>query len=320
MGERNRGSTLIILAATLSLPVAPALAQTYPNKVVRIVTSEPGSTTDILARVAAKGLTPVLGQQVIVDNRGTLGADHVARAAPDGYTLLFYGSSVWTMQFFRKLSYDPVKDLAPISTGMAQAIVLVTHPSLPVRNVQELIALAKARPGELNYGAGSVGATPHLAMELFKDLAKVDIVRVAYKGTGPATLALLSGEVQLMFTGAGSVMPTFVKDGKMRAIAVATAKPTPLTPGLPTVNASGLPGYEFTSVAGFFAPAGTPAPIIRQLSDEITKVLARPEVKEPFAASGVDVFGTTPEEFGSRVKADIERWGRLISAARINQK
>jgi tripartite-type tricarboxylate transporter receptor subunit TctC len=297
---------------------APASAQQYPTKVVRIVTSEPGSTTDILARVAAQGLTPALGRQVIVDNRGTLGADHVAKSPPDGYTILFYGSSVWTMQFFRKLSYDPVKDLAPISVGMAQAIVLVIHPALPVKNVKELVALAKARPGELNYGAGSVGATPHLAMELFKHIAKVDITRVAYKGTGPATLALLSGEVQVMFTGAGSVMPSYVKQGKMRAIAVSTAQPTPLTPGLPTVNASGLPGYEFTSVAGFFAPAGTPQPIINLLSQEISKVLARQDVKDQFASSGVDVYGTTPEEFGARVKADVDRWGKVIAATGMN--
>ena len=307
------------VVAALLVCAVPAAAQQYPAKVIRIVTSEPGSTTDILARVAAQGLTPALGRQVIVDNRGTIGAEHVAKSPPDGYTILFYGSSVWTMQFFRKLTYDPVKDLAPISAGMAQAIVLVVHPSLPVRNVKELIALARARPGQLNYGAGSVGATPHLAMELFKQLAKVNIVRVAYKGTGPATLALLSGEVQAMFTGAGSVMPSYVKQGKMRAIAVATAKPSPLTPGLPTVAASGLPGYEFTSVAGFFAPAGTPTPILTLLSQEITKVLAKPEVKAQFASSGVDVFGTTPEEFGARVKSDIDRWGKLIAETGINK-
>jgi tripartite-type tricarboxylate transporter receptor subunit TctC len=217
------------------------------------------------------------------------------------------------------MSYDPISDLAPISTGMAQAIVLVVHPSLPVKNVKELIALAKARPGQLNYAAGTMGATPHLAMELFKSIAKVDIVRINYKGTGPATLALVSGEVQVMFTGAGSVMNSFVKNGKMRAIAVTTAKPSRLTPTLPTVAASGLPGYEFTSVAGFFAPAKTPAPILNLLSQEITKILAKPEVNEQFFESGVEVFGSTPEEFGARVKADIDRWRRLIKEAGINR-
>jgi tripartite-type tricarboxylate transporter receptor subunit TctC len=298
----------------------PALAQTYPNKVIRIVTSAPGSTTDLLARLAATTLTPALGQQVIVENRGGISAaDYVVRAAPDGYTLLFYGSSVWVMPFFQKMSYDPVADLAPVSTGMAQAIVLVVHPSLPVKSVKDLIALAKARPGELNYGAGNVGATPHLAMELFKSLAKVNIVRINYKGTGPATFALVAGEVQVMFTGAGSIMNTFVKQGKMKALAVTTAQPSRLTPDLPTVAASGLPGYEFTSVAGFFAPAKTPAPILKLLSQEITKALARPELNEQFFESGVEVFGSTPEEFGLRVKADIDRWGKLIREAGINK-
>jgi tripartite-type tricarboxylate transporter receptor subunit TctC len=307
------------LTLVISFCAACAGAQSYPNKVVRIVTSEPGSTTDILSRVVARGITPALGQQVIVENRGTLGADYVAKAAPDGYTLLFYGSSVWVLPMFRPLSYDPVTDLAPISTGMAQAIVLVVHPSLPVKSVKDLIALAKARPGQLNYAAGTIGATPHLAMELFKSMANVNIVRVNYKGTGPATIALASGEVQAMFTGAGSVMNNFVKQGKMRAIAVTTAKPSALTPTLPTVSASGLPGYEFTSVAGFFAPAKTPPAILNLLSQEITKVLARPEINEQFAESGVEVFGSTPEAFGARVRGDIERWRKLIRDAGLNK-
>jgi tripartite-type tricarboxylate transporter receptor subunit TctC len=302
------------------LAAAPAAGQAFPHKVIRIVTSAPGSTTDLLARLAANTLTPSLGQQVIVENRGGLSAaEYVVRAAPDGYTVLFYGSSVWVLPFFQKMSYDPLTDLAPISTGMAQAIVLVVHPSLPVKSVKELIALAKARPGALNYGAGTMGATPHLAMELFKSLAKVNIVRINYKGTGPATMALLAGEVQVMFTGAGSVMNTFVKQGKMKAIAVTTAQPSRLTPDLPTVAASGLPGYEFTSVAGFFAPAKTPPAILKLLSQEITKSLARPELNEQFFESGVEVFGSTPEEFAVRVRADTDRWGRLIREAGLNQ-
>ena len=315
-GWLARSAALVFAALSLA---AHGAEQPYPNKVIRIVTSAPGSTTDILARIVAKDAQPALGQPIIVENRGGPGAEYVARAAPDGYTILFYGSSVWVLPIFQKMSYDPATDLAPISTGMAQAIVLVVHPSLPVKSVKELIALAKARPGQLNYGAGTMGATPHLAMELFKSISKVDIVRINYKGTGPATIALASGEVQVMFTGAGSVMTSFVKNGRMRAIAVTTAKPSALTPGLPTVAASGLPGYEFTSVAGFFAPAKTPAPILNLLSQEITKVLAKPEINAQFFDSGVEVFGSTPEEFGARVKADIDRWRKLIKEAGINR-
>jgi len=203
---------------------------------------------------------------------------------------------------------------------MSQVIVLVTHPSLPVKSVKELIALARARPGALNYAAGTMGATPHLAMELFKSIAKVNIVRVNYKGTGPAVLALLSGEVQVMFTGAGSVLTTHVKSGKLKALAVTTAKPSRLTPGLPTLAASGLPGYEFTSVAGFFAPAKTPDAIVHLLSREINTILAKPEVNEFFFESGVEAFGSTPPEFGARVRADIDRWKTLISEAGINRR
>ena len=283
----------------------------YPNRLIRIVTSEAGSTNDIVARIVARGLTASLGQLAIVENRGGPAADVVARAPADGYSILLYGSSVWVLPYFRRMSYDPLRDLSPISSAYSQAIVLLVHPSLPVRSVKELMALAKARPGDLNYSAGTVAATPHLAMELFKYMTGLNIVRINYKGTAPAVNALLAGEVQVMFTGAGSIMP-HVESGRLRALAVTTAERSPLTPGLPTVAESGLPGYEFTSVVGIFAPAKTPPAIVNLLSQEIVNTLRKPDVNEMLFKSGVAGLGSTPEEFAARVKADIDRWRKLI--------
>jgi tripartite-type tricarboxylate transporter receptor subunit TctC len=302
---------LMLLAATT------ALGQEFPSKVIRIITSEPASTTDIVARIVAKGLNSSLGQPVIVENRGSMGADIVAKAAPDGHTLLFYGSSVWVQPILRKMPYDAEKDLVAISTGMRQAIVLLVHPSLPVKSVKELISLAKARPGQLNYSAGTTGATPHLAMELFKHQAGVDILRINYKGTGPAVNGLLGGETQIMFTGAGSVMSSHVKSGRLRALAVTTSKPNPLTPGLPTV-ASGLPGYEFLSVTGFFSPTKTPVSIVNILSREIVRILTDPKINEMLFESGVLAIGSSPEEFAAIVNADIARWREMIKDAAIS--
>ncbi len=283
----------------------------YPNRLIRILTSEAGSTNDIVARIVARGLTVSLGQQAIVENRGGPAADVVARAPADGYSILLYGSSVWVLPYFRRMSYDPLRDLSPISSAYSQAIVLLVHPSLPVKSVKELMALAKARPGELNYSAGTIAATPHLAMELFKYMSGLDIVRINYKGTAPAVNALLAGEVQVMFTGAGSIM-AHVKSGRLRALAVTTAERSPLTPGLQTVAESGLPGYEFTSVVGIFAPAKTPPAIVNLLSQEIVKIIRKPEVNEMLFESGVAALGSAPEDFAARVKADIDRWRKVI--------
>ena len=290
---------------------AHAQEQNYPNRYLRILTSEAGSTNDIVSRVVARHLHDKLGQTVVVENRGGPAADVAARAPGDGYTLLLYGSSVWVLPYFRRMSYDPVRDLTPVTSAYSQAIILLVHPSLPVKSVKELIALAKARPGQLNYSAGTTAATPHLAMELFKYQSKLNFVRVNYRGTQPAVNALVAGEVQVMFTGAGSVMP-MVKTGRLRAIAVTTAERSPLVPGLPTVAESGLPGYEFTSVVGVFVPAKTPAPIVELLSREISAILKRPDVAEPLFESGTAALGSTPEDFGVRVRADIERWRKII--------
>jgi tripartite-type tricarboxylate transporter receptor subunit TctC len=301
------GAALTVLIAG----AAHAQEQAYPNRYIRILTSEAGSTNDIVGRVIARQLGSVLGQQVVVENRGGPAADVAARAAPDGYSILLYGSSVWVLPYFRRMSYDPLRDLTPVSSAYSQAIILLVHPSLPVKSVKDLIALAKARPGELNYSAGTTAATPHLAMELFKYQSKLNFLRVNYRGTQPAVNALMAGEVQVMFTGAGSVMP-MVKAGRLRAIAVTTAERSPLTPGLPTVAESGLPGYEFTSVVGIFAPAKTPPAIVDLLSREISAILKRPEVAEPMFEAGIAALGSSSEDFGVRVRADIERWRKVI--------
>jgi tripartite-type tricarboxylate transporter receptor subunit TctC len=283
----------------------------YPSKVIRIVTSEPGSTNDLVSRMVARGLTASLGQ-TIVENRGGISPEYVAKsAAPDGYTILFFGNAAWLTPLFRKTPYDPERDLAPISTGCSQPTILAVHPSLPVKSAKELIALAKSRPGEINYGTGAVITGPLLAAELFKYLAKVNIVRINYRGTGPAAMALVAGEVQVMFVGAGTAMP-HIRAGKIRALAVTTPEPSPLVPGLPSVAASGLPGYEYSSFIGFQAPAKTPTPIVNRLSDEIVQILKSEEVRGKLLQSGVEPGGTTPEVFAAKIKAESEQWRQII--------
>ncbi len=285
-------------------------AQAYPAKPVRIVTVAPGSANDLVARLIAQEARATLGQVVIIDNRGTIAAEIVARAPADGYTLLLYGSAVWLSPFIRATPYDPLKDFAPVSLVASSPNVVVVHPSLPVKSARELIALARARPGELNYAAGSLGAAPHLAAELFKAMGKLNIVRVAYKGTGGSLIGILSGEVGLMFPTAGSVTP-HIQSGKLRALAVTSSQPTPLAPGLP-LRSEALPGYESVSFNGLLAPAKTPDAVIRLWNAEVAKLMTRAEMKEKLAAAGNDARSTTPEEFAAVIQADMAKWGRLI--------
>ena len=283
----------------------------YPTKVIRIVTSEPGSTNDLVSRMVARGLTASLGQ-TIVENRGGISPEYVAKSAvPDGYTILFFGNAAWLTPLFRKMPYDAERDLAPISTGCSQPTILAVHPSMPVKSVKEFIALANARPGEINYGTGAVITGPLLAAELFKHQAKVNIVRINYRGTGPAAMALVAGEVQVMFVGAGTAMP-HMRAGRIRALAVTTPEPSPLVPGLPSVSASGLPGYEYTSFIGFQAPGKTPPPIVNRLSHEIVQILKSEDVRSKLLQSGVETGGTTPEVFAAKIKAEIEQWRQII--------
>lgn len=309
---------ILNIGVAAALWIGAAAAQPYPAKPVRIVTVAPGSANDIVARLIAQELRPVLGQTVVVDNRGTIAAEIVARAPADGYTLLLYGSAVWLSPFIRSNTpYDPVKDFAPITLVASSPNIIVVHPSLPAKSVRELIVLARARPGDLNYAAGSLGAAPHLAAELFKSMAKLNIVRVAYKGTGGSLIGLLSGEVEMMFPTAGSVTP-HIKSGKLRALAVTSLQPTALAPGLPVLAAS-LPGYESVSLNGMFAPARTPDPVIRQLNQEITRIMTRADVKEKLVAAGTDAMATTPDEFAATIKSEMAKWGRLIRDVGIRE-
>ncbi len=310
------------VAATcvMGLYAAAAFSQPYPNKPLRIIGPEPGGAADFVARLVGQGLSLSFGQQVIVENQGsasgTIAAQMVAKAQPNGYTLLIYGSTVWTVPLMQDTPYDPVKDLAPITFAARSPNVLVVHPSLPVNSVPELVTAAKAAPGKLNYATGGTGSTPHLAAELLKSMAGINIVRINYKGSTPALNGLLSAEVHLMFAIAAAAMP-HVKPGRLRALAVTSAQPSPLVPGLPTVAASGLPGYESGTTIGVFAPAGTPAALINLMNQEMARVLEKPDTKEKCFNVGMETVGSSPEVFAALVKSDIAKWGKVIRDAGI---
>ncbi|MBI3937188.1 MAG: tripartite tricarboxylate transporter substrate binding protein [Betaproteobacteria bacterium] len=309
------------LPAAMMIPGAGVVSgQSYPNKPIHIVTAQAGSGNDFAARLVAQGLTGSLGQQVVVENRtgagGILVIEPVAKAPPDGYTLLLYNTPMWVLPFMRNVSWDPLRDFSPITLVVSSPNILVVHPSLPARSVQDLIALAKARPGELNYASGGTGSSTHLAAELFKAMAGVNIVRIAYKGSASPMSDLISGQVQLTFGIAAPVAP-HVKSGRLRALAITSAEPSALFPGLPTVAASGLPGYESVSLFGMFAPAKTPATLIHRLNQEVVHVLNRAEVKEKFFNIGVEAVGNSPEQFAAMIKADMARWGKVIKDAGI---
>jgi len=293
-------------------------AQTYPYKPVRIVTSEVGGGADFQARLIANGISSALGQQVIIENRGggVFPGDAVAKASPDGYTFLYSGSAHWLLPFMRdNVPYDPVKDFAPVTLPVRAPNLLVVHPSVPAQSVKELIALAKAKPGVLNYGSGAPGSSSHIAPELFKSLAGVDIVRVPYKGTGPAINDLLGGQLQMMFSNASSVMP-HVKTGRVRALGVSSMQPSALAPGVPTVSV-GLPGFESVSNLGIFAPARTPAAVIRRINQEVVRYLTTEDAKERMLKAGVETVASTPEHLAAVVQSEMERMGKVIRSVGI---
>ena len=309
----------IFSVGMMVLGAGVASGQSYPEKPVRIVTGGAGGGNDVAARLIAEGLTANFGQQVIVENRasGFAPAETVARARPDGYTIVLSGRSHWMAPLTApgKASYDPVRDFAPVTLPVATPNVLAAHPALPVKSVKGLIALAKARPGQLNYGASGQGSGPHLAGELFKSMAGLDIVRVNYRGMTGVYTDLMVGEVHIAFGSAPGIMP-HVNSGRLKGLAVTSARPSALAPGLPPIAAAGVPGYDFTSPFGIFAPAETPRPIVSKLNEEIVRVLNTPDMKEKLFKRGLEVIGSTPEQLLSMVKADMEKLGKFITDAR----
>jgi tripartite-type tricarboxylate transporter receptor subunit TctC len=314
-----RNLFVVTAAAASSL----ALAQSYPSKTVRmIVPFPPGGTTDILGRLAAQKLSDTLGHQVIVDNRpgagGNIGAELAAKSPADGYTLLAAPGSTLTIHpsLYAKLPFDPLRDFAPITMLAAVPNLLVVHPSLPVKSVKDLIALAKAKPGELNYASTGAGQSTHLSMELFKNMAGVKITHVPYKGSAPAISDLMGGHVLLMFDNMPSALPQ-AKAGKLRGVAVSTSKRSPVMPSVPTVSESGLPGFEVSVWFSVLAPANTPREIIDRLNAVLVKALHTPDMRERLASQGAEAIGNTPEAFAAQMKADIAKWAKVVRDSNI---
>ena len=303
----------------MALGVGVVSGQNYPNKAIRIFTGPAGGGNDLTARLIAQEIAIPLGQPVIVDNRALIvSIETVAKAPPDGYTLLLIANTLWNLQYMsNKVSWDTLRDFTPVSGVTILPNVLVVHPSLPVKSVKELIALAKARPGELNYGNTGLGTEPHLGAELFKYMAGVNIVRIEYKGGAGAVAAVMGGEVQVGFISAASVAP-HVKSGRLRALAVTSAQPSALAPGLPTVAASGLPGYESVVTVGIYSPAKVPATIINQLNQEIVRALHKEEVKEKLLSAGVEAVGSSPEQFLAKIKSGMATVSKLIKETGIH--
>jgi len=308
---------IYLFAAALAANVAaPALAQNYPTKPIRIVTSPAGGGNDFPARLIAKFVSGPLGQQILVDNRPTiLIADIVAKSPPDGYTLLVSGSAHWIGPLLEKVTYDPIKDFAPITLIDRAPSVLVVHPSMPIKSVKQFIALAKAKPDQMNFSVGGPGSSGDLGALLFNHMAGVKILRIPYKGTSPALIAVMSGEAHAMFGSPGSVAP-HVAAGRLRALAVGSAQPSKLAPGLPTIAQSGVPGYLSEALHAFFAPAGTPPAIVSLLNRDVSNYLRSPEAQAIFLKAGVEPSPGTPEEFTAVMKSEMERIGAVLGPRR----
>jgi tripartite-type tricarboxylate transporter receptor subunit TctC len=315
---KQRVVVWMLSVGTLALGAGVAESQSFPSRPLRMLTGGAGGGNDVVARLIAQELTASWGQQVIVDNRpsGIIPGEIVSKAQPDGYTMVVSGASFWISPLFQDAPYDPVKDFSPITLPVNTPNILAINLALPIKSVKELIALAKAKPGELNYGAPGTGSSPHLGGELFKVLAGVNIVRINYKSAGAAITDLIAGQVQMTFGNALSVSP-HVKSGRVKGLAVTSAQPSPLFPDLPTVAATGLPGYELISPFGIFAPARTPRPVINALNAEIVRVLNRPDSKEKLFNLGMEVVGSSPEQLEAMVKSETAKWRKVIKDAGI---
>ena len=312
MLKRHIGAALALVAAT------GIHAAEYPAKPIRFVIAfPPGGASDVLTRLVGGRLSESLGQSLVYDNRpgagGNIAGEIVAKSPPDGYTLLMGNNAILATNasLYKNMGFDPVKDLAPVVLLASQPNILVVHPSLPVKSVKELVALARARPGQLNYASSGSGLAAHLAGEMFKSMTGTSMVHIPYKGAGPALIDMLAGQCQVMFATALSVQP-HLKSGRLRPLAVTTAKRSPSMPDLLTVAEAGVPGFEATTWHGVVAPSGTPQPVIGRLNGEINKVLQMPDVRERLTTQGAEVIGGTPKEFADYIKAEIPRWAKVI--------
>jgi len=309
---------LLIATALTCCNLAAQAAQDYPTKPIRIVTPPAGAGNDYVARVIALGLTGSMGQQLVVDNRpAAIVGELVAKAPADGYTLLAIGSVLWLTPLLQdNVGYDPVKDFSPISVTGLSVNVLVVHPSVAANSAKELIALAKAKPGQLNYATGGTGSSNHLAAELFKSMAGINLVRIPYKGSGPAVNDLVSGQVQIMFPTTAAGLP-HVKSGRLKALGVTSLQRSALAPGLATVAESGVPGYESVVMYALFAPAKTPAAIVKRVNKDLVQYLRSPAGTERLFTAGIEVVASTPGELATAMKSEMTRMGKLIKDARI---
>ena len=311
-----------VMAAVCAMAGVVHAADTYPSRPIRmIVAYPPGGGTDQVGRVLADQLTVTLGQNVVVDNRGgatgNIGTELAARAVPDGYTLLMgnVAPNAVNVSLFKKLGFDPVKDFAPVSLVAVTPNILVAHPSMPVKTIKELIAYAKAKPGTLNFPSAGVGSSSHLAGEMLKSLAGISMVHIPFKGGGPALVAVIAGEVQIMFATMPAAMP-HVKSGKVKPVAVTTAKRSQAMPELPTIAESGVKGYEASTWYGLLAPARTPPVIVTRLHADTVKILAGP-TRQRLEAQGFEPEGGTPAEFAAYIKTEIVKWAKVIKEAGI---
>jgi len=301
-----------------ALAAAGAMAQ-YPNKPIRFILPFPGGATDFLGRVVGQRLAEALGQPVVIDNRpgagGNLGIEIAARSAPDGYTLVLVAPNITiSPSLYRKLNYDPVRDFAPVTPVATVTMVIITHPALPAQTLKEFIALAKSKPGQLNYGSGGSGTSLHLAGELFKITAGVDLVHVPYKGASVAMNDVIGGRLDSLFIGIPAPAP-HIKAGRLRGLAVLASQRSPVLPEVPTATEAGLPGFEVTTWYGVLAPAGTPKDIVARLNREIVKILNTPDTKERLAVVAADPMTSSPEQFSAYIKQEIARWSKVVRTA-----
>jgi len=314
---------VLIYSLFLGALVPSTLAQTYPTKAIRLIVGyAPGGPNDILARLAGQKVSASLSVPVTVNNRpgadSMIGSEIAARTTPDGYTIVIVSaSSTIHPNLYAKMSFDLVKDFSPVTVLASSTFVVVVNPALPVRSIKELIALAKAKPGQINYASSGAGGTLHLAAELFKSMAGININHVVYKGGAPAAIDVVGGHVELMFSPMVVAMP-HVKSGKIRVLAVTGSKRWPTLMNVPTVAESGVPGFEATGWYGVLAPTGTPRPIILRLNQEFVKALALPDVQQKLAGFDLEAVGNSPEQMAELIKMEIAKWGKVIKEAKIS--